>query len=150
MFSGVSRKAPLQDQQVASKIPVNAISTKFLKQTTGCCNLERFPSVKAGQPIRPFRKCCASVLRTGSGRTGQTGPPLIVGPSSSHTPAPNARNVFGAILCCGRCTTDDQKTFFSLRKMSGKMTATTSQTCGRYIHKFSTFSSTDCMRSYFL
>ena len=31
-----------------------------------------------------------SVLRTGAGQSGRTGPPLILGPSSSHAPAHNA------------------------------------------------------------
>ena len=94
-------------------------------------------------PSQAKNRPCSRGLRTGSGQSGQTGPPLIVGSSSSHAPAGgnagSTRNIFlGRVSCCSRCTTDAPKAFFSLRKMA----ATTSQACGRYICRFLTFSPT--------
>ena len=122
--------------------PMTLQNSHFAKQIKKI--LERFPFVRTGWSVRPFCKWYASVLRTGSGRSGQTGPPLIVGPSSSHAPAGgnagSARNIFffWRVSCCSRCTTDVLKAFFSLRKMA----ATTSQACGRDICRFLTFSPT--------
>ena len=65
--------------------PMTLENLHFAKQIKKI--LVRFPFVRTGRSVRPFCKWYASVLRTGSGRSGQTGPPLIVGPSSSHAPA---------------------------------------------------------------